>query len=221
MPALAGKRGASYGSDTAPRHAEVDDVWIQEQTRSRRTQTGPEKFVMQYLTLKGLSAKEASKVREVVVVTHGQQLSKLLGKAYREQHFPNAKLRSYMVKTGIASGSLIHLRTERELDAQRVIQHDWAKEIQQQKEVKEMHARALISRQEKDKAEKAKAAKREQQKAKQEFRQKKGEHKRKSMHTETETPVTSTEEANNRPLLTAQVGRPNNITSWCEKRSQG
>lgn len=80
MPALAGGRGRAYNSETSTSHPEVDDVWIQEEATTRDRRSMPEDFIMDFLRLKGLSAVEAAKVKEVVIVTHGKQLQNLLGK---------------------------------------------------------------------------------------------------------------------------------------------
>jgi hypothetical protein len=80
MPALAGTRGDGFSSSTATRHPEVDDVWIQKPTQIRNRRMSPEEFVIQFLKLKNMTVAEAAKVKEVVIVTYGQQLSALLGK---------------------------------------------------------------------------------------------------------------------------------------------
>ncbi len=79
MPALAGSRGRKIQRGTEHGYPEVDRVWIEEQPGSRASRMRDEEFVLQYLTLQGLSDADDHKVREVMIVTHRKQLSALLG----------------------------------------------------------------------------------------------------------------------------------------------
>lgn len=80
MPALAGRNDQTVWN--LPQNTgdkEVDAAWILKQPGTRDQRTEDSAFVRKWLTLDGLRVKEAAGIREVVVVTHGQLLGRLLG----------------------------------------------------------------------------------------------------------------------------------------------
>lgn len=112
MPALAGRGGRTFERGSTHGYREMDGTWVEEEPGPRESRMRDEKFVLRYLTLKGLPAKEAKTVREVVIVTQGQLLSQLLGISetyssfcgnvlicdleYDPSDFPNATAREAM-----------------------------------------------------------------------------------------------------------------------------
>ena len=57
----------------------MEGSWVMERLGPRDRHTKDSEYVMRWLTLQGLDAGEASKVKEVVIVAQGMLLANLFG----------------------------------------------------------------------------------------------------------------------------------------------
>jgi hypothetical protein len=145
MPALAGREGARPWD-----LQETDGSWVMERLGPRDRRTKDSEYVMRWSKLQDLDFQEARMAREVVVVTQGQLLAGLLGSGksttssffftgivlltnertdYKGTDFPNAVVRSYVVRTigKTTQRELSYLPTIDEIYAYRACQRDWPK----------------------------------------------------------------------------------------------
>jgi len=80
MPALAGREGVQEWDMVENQgDSEVDGSWVMDRLGPRDQLMTDAQYVMRCLKLQGLDAREARKVKEVVIVTQGLLLGSLLG----------------------------------------------------------------------------------------------------------------------------------------------